>query len=80
MMSPEPSVGHREPIRDHEDVLSHVGGWGSYQIRLCTFFVLFSLFNAYTIYTPVLILHSPDHWCRLDHLVEEARQERGGNW
>ena len=79
-MSSAAQPAHRELIRDHEDVLAQVGGWGRYQFRLCVFFVLFSIFNAYSIYAPVLVLHTPDHWCSLDHLVERARQDKAGNW
>ena len=53
-----------QSFQDFEEVLSHVGGWGRYQIVLLFFFFAFCAFTAYIIYAPVLFLYVPDHWCK----------------
>jgi len=50
-------------LRDFEDVLSEVGGWGSYQISLLALLLPVTLFLSYVAYSPVLLLYAPDHWC-----------------
>ncbi len=51
-------------LRDFEDVLDVVGGWGRYQWRLFCIFFPFTLFLSYVAYSPVLFLYVPDHWCK----------------
>ena len=51
-------------IKDFEEVLSYVGGWGRYQFILLLFFFAFCAIDAYVVYSPVLFLYVPDHWCK----------------
>ena len=51
-------------LENFEDVLSHVGGWGFYQVRLLLFFLCFCVFLAYVTYAPVIFLFEPDHHCK----------------
>ena len=57
------SVAEISNLRDFEDVLGHIGGWGRYQKILLLFFIIFCAFDAYIMYVPVLFLYIPDHWC-----------------
>ena len=40
--------------------------------------MLFSAFSAYSIYTPVLTLYTPDHWCTPDPEVTRRMGKDGG--
>ena len=53
-------------IRDFEDVLKHVGGWGRYQLTLLVVSFPFTLFLAYVAYSPILFMYTPEHWCAPD--------------
>lgn len=52
-----------ELIKDFEDVLGYVGGWGRYQITLLVISMPFTVFLSYVAYSPILFLYVPDHWC-----------------
>ena len=52
-----------ELIKDFEDVLGHVGGWGRYQLTLLAISMPFTVFLSYVAYSPILFLYVPDHWC-----------------
>eukprot|EP00094_Tigriopus_californicus_P000793 TCALIF_00767-PA protein Name:"Similar to oct-1 Organic cation transporter 1 (Caenorhabditis elegans)" AED:0.12 eAED:0.12 QI:96/0.88/0.8/0.9/0.66/0.6/10/0/526 len=51
-----------------EDLLVLIGGWCRYQKTLLVFFFINCLFLAYSAYTPVLFLYTPDHFCSVDHI------------
>ena len=53
-------------LADFEGILDHIGGWGRYQTRLLVLLFPSTLFLSYVAYSPVLILHAPDHWCKPD--------------
>ena len=64
MVRPAPQHVKPPPLKDFEEVLSHVGGWGCYQMILLFFFFIFCAFTAYVTYIPVIFLYVPDHWCK----------------
>ncbi len=53
-----------EPIKDFDDILSYVGGWGRYQKVLILALLPTYVFLAYALYSPILFLFTPDHWCK----------------
>ena len=68
-----PEMGsYAEEEEGFEEVLKIVGGWGRYQFTLLAFFFATCVFLAYSVYTPVLFLYTPDHWCSVDHLVQNS--------
>ena len=65
-------------ITDFDDVLTHVGGWGPFQYMITAIFFPFNIFLGYVYLSPILVLHTPPHWCRvsgLENLTIEQRKE-----
>jgi len=55
----------KEEKIDFDELLTHIGGWGKFQIKLLIIFVQFTFFLAYVGYSPILYLYVPDHWCQI---------------
>lgn len=58
-----------ELIKDFDDILPYIGGWGAYQIRLFLSLLPLYVFFSYSIFNPILFLYEPDHWCTPDQQV-----------
>ncbi len=63
--------GDGREIKDFDDMLDRVNGWGYYQKKLLGIFIPFTFFLAYVGYAPILFLYVPDHWCRIDQQLYE---------
>jgi len=70
--------GSREvEIKDFDDVLKHIGGWGPFQLMITGALFPFNLFLGYVYLSPILTLFAPPHWCNvpaLAHLPVDQRQ------
>ena len=53
------SLSHIEPIREFDDILCHVNGWGLYQWILLIYTCGISMLVSYTQLASVLILYEP---------------------
>lgn len=67
-----------EPRRlDFDDILPHIGEFGTYQKILFFLMIPFAFFVAFVYFTQIFITIVPErHWCRipeLQHLTEEHR-------
>ena len=62
-MSSETKIGSQQ-IKDFDDILSHVGGWGPFQYYSTLVFFLFNIFLGYVYLSPILTLYTPPHTCR----------------
>ena len=51
-------------IKDFDDILSHVGGWGPFQYCTTLVFFLFNIFLGYVYLSPILTVFTPPHSCR----------------
>ena len=50
---------------EFDELLTHIDGWGKFQIKLLILFIQFTFFLAYVGYSPILYLHVPDHHCTI---------------
>ena len=63
-------------IKDFDDILKHVGGWGPFQYLLVIIFFPFNIFLGYVYLSPILTLFTPPHWCHVPELAILTREER----
>lgn len=63
-------------IKDFDDILKHVGGWGPFQYLLVISFFPFNIFLGYIYLSPILTLFTPPHWCLVPELMNLTREER----
>ena len=67
-----------KPIRDFDDILDYVGGWGPFQYFSTLVFFLFVIFLGYVYLSPIITLYTPPHFCKipqLNNLSLEARRQ-----
>ena len=65
-------------IDSFEEVLQQVGGWGPFQWYITAVNLLFNFYLGTVIYSPIITLYTPDHFCNisdLDNLTMEARRQ-----
>ena len=46
-------------MKDFDDILKHVGGWGPFQYLLVVIFFPFNIFLGYVYLSPILTLFTP---------------------
>ena len=63
-------------MKDFDDILKHVGGWGPFQYLLVIIFFPFNIFLGYVYLSPILTLFTPPHWCLVPELMNMTREER----
>ena len=63
-------------MKDFDDILKHVGGWGRFQYLLVIIFFPFNIFLGYVYLSPILTLFTPPHWCLVPGLMNMTREER----
>ena len=63
-------------MKDFDDVLQHVGGWGPFQYLLVLIFFPFNIFLGYVYLSPILTVFTPPHWCKVPDLMNLTREER----
>ena len=64
-------------IKDFDEVLEHIGGWGPFQYLVTLIYFPFNIFLGYVLLSPILTNFTPPHWCKvpeLDHLTMEQRK------
>jgi len=80
MKTKEDKGGHNEAshteIKDFDDILSYIGGWGPFQYTLTLIFFPFNIFLGYVYLSPILTLFTPPHWCLVPELANLTREER----
>ena len=50
---------------DFDAILDHVGGWGMFQWKLLGVLMFSTFMMSYTLYSPILYMYTPDHWCEI---------------
>lgn len=72
--------GSNEPTMDFDDLLPHIGEFGTYQKILFLLMIPFAFAVAFVYFTQIFITLVPEqHWCRvpeLEHLSLEERYEK----
>ena len=63
-------------IKDFDDILKYIGGWGPFQYMLTLIFFPFNIFLGYVYLAPVLTLFTPPHWCMVPQLTNMTVEER----
>ena len=63
-------------LKDFDDILKHIGGWGPFQYVLTLIFFPFNIFLGYVSLSPILTLFTPPHWCLVPELANLTRDER----
>jgi hypothetical protein len=63
-------------IKDFDEVLEYIGGWGPFQYLLTLIFFPFNIFLGYVLLSPILTLFTPPHWCLVPQLANLTREER----
>ena len=63
-------------IKDFDDILSYVGGWGPFQYILTLIFFPFNIFLGYVNLSPILTLFTPPHWCLVPELANLTWEQR----
>ena len=76
MRSDHSNDAKEENIKDFDDILRCVGGWGPFQYLLTVIFFPFNMFLGYVYLSPILVLFTPPHWCIVEELVNLTREER----
>jgi len=76
MRSENSNDAKEENIKDFDDILRCVGGWGPFQYLLTVIFFPFNMFLGYVYLSPILVLFTPPHWCMVEELVNLTRKER----
>jgi OCT family organic cation transporter-like MFS transporter 13 len=66
----------RIEMKDFDDILSYIGGWGTFQYVLTIMFFPFNIFLGYIYLSPILVLFTPPHWCLVPELANLTREER----
>ena len=59
-----------------DDTLHNVGSWGFFQYILAAMFFPFNILLGYMVYSPILILFTPPHWCMVPELMNLTREKR----
>jgi hypothetical protein len=67
---------HDRKVRDFDDILKYVGGWGPFQYLLCLIFCPFNMFYGYVNLSPILILFTPPHWCQVPEMTNITMELR----
>lgn len=77
--SPASAPSSNEPSMDFDDLLPHIGEFGTYQKILFLLMIPFAFAVAFVYFTQIFITLVPEqHWCRvpeLEHLSLEDRYE-----
>lgn len=60
--------GANNVIADFDDILPHIGEFGTYQIILFLLTAPFCFFLAFSYFSQVFITLIPDHWCAVPEL------------
>ena len=63
-------------IRDFDEVLDYIGGWGPFQYMITLIFFPVNIFLGYVLLSPILTLFAPPHWCKVPDLANLPREER----
>ena len=63
-------------IKDFDEVLEYIGGWGPFQYLLTIIFFPFNIFLGYVLLSPILTLFTPPHWCLVPELANLTINER----
>ena len=63
-------------IKDFDDILDHVGGWGRFQYFTTLVFFLFNVFLGYVYLSPIITLYTPPHSCRVPALANTTLADR----
>lgn len=63
-------------IKDFDEILEYIGGWGPFQYLLTLIFFPFNIFLGYVLLSPILTLFTPPHWCLVPELANLTREER----
>ena len=63
-------------IKDFDDLFPYIGGWGRFQIQLGCVSLPFFIFMGYLLYSPILTLYTPPHWCYVPSLAHLSKEER----
>jgi len=63
-------------IRDFDEVLDYIGGWGPFQYMITLIFFPVNIFLGYVLLSPILTLFAPPHWCKVPDLANLTREER----
>ena len=63
-------------MEEFDDIFPYIGGWGRFQILLGVMFLPFNFFMGYTMYSPILTLYTPPHWCHVPSLANLSKEER----
>ena len=59
-----------ESIEDFDDILDYVGGWGPFQFLVSLIFFLFVIFLGNVYLSPIIMLYTPPHFCKIPDLIE----------
>lgn len=75
--SAQQSIAENVPNLDFDDILPHIGEFGTYQKILFFLMIPFAFFVAFVYFSQIFITLVPEkHWCRiyeLEHLPIEQR-------
>jgi len=63
-------------LKDFDDMLKLVGGWGPFQYLLVIIFFPFNIFLGYVYLSPILTVFTPPHWCSIPDLMNLTMEER----
>ena len=63
-------------VKDFDDILEHVGGWGRFQHLLALIFCPFVMFYGYINLSPILLLFTPPHWCLVPEMANMSMELR----
>ena len=63
-------------LRDFDDILHFVGGWGMFQYLLVIMFFPFNVFLGYVYLSPILTIFTPPHFCHVPQLSNLSLEQR----
>lgn len=66
----------KSEIKDFDDILNYVGGWGPFQYFITAVFFLFNIFLGYVYLSPIITLYTPPHFCKVPQLANFSLEER----
>ncbi|XP_046395952.1 solute carrier family 22 member 21-like isoform X2 [Ischnura elegans] len=75
MEAPEPRPPE-PPCKDFDEMLKHVGGFGTYQKRLIFFALPFNLVLTAVYFGHSFLALTPEHWCKVPELMDLDMEER----
>lgn len=65
------------PKLDFDDILPHIGEFGSYQKILFFLMIPFAFFIAFVYFSQIFLTLVPEkHWCRIDELEHMSVEQR----